>query len=378
MKEVEEILRLWKNAEASGESAVLATVVKTRGSSYRVPGARMLLTRSGQRAGSISGGCLEDELIKKAFWFTESGPVIRKYDTTPDGEIASSFGLGCSGVVHVLLERLTPRNPTVSNIIQDTASERLPAAIAHLIQPIKFAGQRLTIDAHGTVTHNVADAQLASSLEGENKVLLSERVSRTVLLKDDIEAFIEIVTPPLRLLVFGAGDDAVPVTEIAKYLGWQVWVFDGRAHYARREKFPQADKVVVRSTGKPSVIPAIDPWTAAILMSHSYAQDLEVLRELSGKGLSYLGVLGPRKRSLQLLSDAGLDASALGPTLHSPMGLDIGADGPEQVALAVIAEIQATVNGRAGGLLRERIGSIHSSGDASGDLERPWMQPTCV
>src|SRR5689334_10908602 len=186
MKEVEEILRLWKNAEASGESAVLATVVKTRGSSYRVPGARMLLTRSGQRAGSISGGCLEDELIKKAFWFTESGPVIRRYDTTPDGEIASGFGLGCSGVIHVLLERLTPRNPTVLSVIQATASERVPAAIAHVIQPIKFAGQRLTIDAHGIADHNVADAELASSLERENKVLLSERVSRTVLLKDDI------------------------------------------------------------------------------------------------------------------------------------------------------------------------------------------------
>jgi xanthine dehydrogenase accessory factor len=378
MKELEQILRLWKKAETSGESAVLATVVKTRGSSYRVPGARMLLISSGQRAGSISGGCLEDELVKKAFWFTESGPVIRKYDTTPDGEIAPGFGLGCRGVIHVLLERLTPRDPTVFNIIQDTASERVPAAIAHLIRPIKFAGQRLTIDTHGGAHHNVADAELASCLERESKLLLSERVSGSVLLKDEIEAFIEIVTPPLRLLVFGAGDDAVPVTEIAKYLGWQVWVFDGRAHYARREKFPQADAVAVRHSGEAHVIPAIDPWTAAILMSHSYAQDLEMLRELSGKGLSYLGVLGPRKRTVQLLSDAGLDASALGPTLHSPMGLDIGADGPEQVALAVIAEIQATLNGRAGGLLRERIGSIHSSGDASGDLESPWMQPTCV
>src|SRR5437868_14643067 len=155
MKELEQILRLWKEAETSGQPAVLATVVKTSGSSYRLPGARLLLAPKGQRAGSISGGCLEGDLIKKAYWFTENGPVIRKYDTTPDGEIASGFGLGCSGVVHVLLERLTPRNPTVLNIIQDTASERLPAAIAHLIQPIKFAGQRLTMDADGTVTHNV-------------------------------------------------------------------------------------------------------------------------------------------------------------------------------------------------------------------------------
>jgi xanthine dehydrogenase accessory factor len=377
MKELEQILRLWKEAETSGEPAVLATVVKTSGSSYRLPGARLLLTPNGRRAGSISGGCLEDDLIKKAHWLTESSPVIRKYDTTPDGEIASGFGLGCSGVVHVLLERLTPGNPGVLNVIRDTRSERRPAVIAHLIRPAGSAGQRLIIDQLGNVNHNLADAGLASSLERESRVSLSERASRNVMVNQETEAFLEIVTPAVRLLVFGAGDDAVPVTELAKYLGWQVWVFDGRAHYARREKFPQADAVVVRSAGK-SASPEIDGWTAAVLMSHSYSQDLEMLRELSGTGLSYLGVLGPRKRTVQLLSDAGLDASTLGPTLHSPMGLDIGADGPEQVALAVIAEIQAALNGRTGGLLRERIGSIHASGHATADPESSWLQPTCV
>lgn len=377
MKELEQILRLWKEAEKSGEPAVLATVVKTRGSTYRLPGARLLLARNGRRAGSVSGGCLEDDLIKKAYWLTENGAVVRKYDTTPDGELASEFGLGCSGVVHVLLERLTPGNPPVLNMIRDVRSERRPAVIAHLIHPAIFAGQRLVIDAHGSISHNLADAGLASSLERECNVSLSERASRTVLVNEETEAFIEMVTPAVRLLVFGAGDDAVPVTEIAKYLGWEVWVFDGRAHYARREKFPKADAVVVRPEGK-AVVLEIDAWTAAVLMSHSYAQDLEMIRELSGAGLSYLGILGPRKRSVQLLSDAGLDAAMLGPTLHSPMGLDIGADGPEQVALAVIAEIQAALNGRAGGLLRERIGSIHSSGDATVEPERSWPQPTCV
>jgi xanthine/CO dehydrogenase XdhC/CoxF family maturation factor len=234
------------------------------------------------------------------------------------------------------------------------------------------------IDTLGRVSHNVADAGLASSFERESKLALSERTSRTVQVSEEIEAFVEIVTPTVRLLVFGAGDDAVPVTELAHYLGWQIWVFDGRAHYARREKFPHANEVLVRSTATDAPVPPIDPWTAAVLMSHSYSQDLEMLRALSGAGLSYLGVLGPRKRTVQLLSDANLDASRLGPALHSPMGLDIGADGPEQVALAVIAEIQAALNGRGGGLLRERIGSIHSDGDASIDLESSWVQPTCV
>jgi xanthine dehydrogenase accessory factor len=384
MKELEQILRVWKQAEQSGESAVLATVVKTHGSSYRLPGARLLLAPNGQRAGSISGGCLEDDLIKKAYWLTERGPAIRKYDTTPDGEIGSGFGLGCSGVIHVLLERLTPDEPTILNVIGDVRSERRPAIIAHLIHPAELAGQRLVIDTLGKISHNIRDAGLASSLERESKIALSEVASRTMPVNNEVEAFIELVTPAVRLLVFGAGDDAVPVTELAKYLGWQVWVFDGRAHYARREKFPHADAVVVRPADKTDAIPEIDPitqidnWTAAILMSHSYSQDLEMLRELAGTGLSYLGVLGPRKRTVQLLSDAGLDASRLGPTLHSPMGLDIGADGPEQVALAVIAEIQAALNGRTGGQLRERIGSIHSSGDASTDPESSWLQASCA
>lgn len=378
MKEVEQILRLWEEAEQSGESAVLATVVETHGSSYRLPGARLLLISTGQRAGSVSGGCLEDDLIKKAYWLTENGSVVRRYDTTPDGEIGSGFGLGCSGVIVVLLERLTPGESRVLKVIQETRSARRPAIIAHLINPSELVGQRLVIDIVGEVSHNIRDAGLASSLARHGQTALAERASRTVRLNNDVEAFLEVVTPGVRLLVFGAGNDAVPVTELAKYLGWQVWVFDGRAHYARREKFPHADAVVVCPKENTYSLPDIDEWTAAILMSHSYSQDVETLRELAGKGLSYLGVLGPRKRTLQLLSDAGLDASMLGSTLHSPIGLDIGADEPEQVALAVVAEIQAALNGRPGGLLRERIGSIHSSGDESADPESSWLRPTCA
>ncbi len=136
MKELGQILRLWKETEAVGDSAVLATVVKTQGSAYRLPGARLLLTTTGQRAGSISGGCLEDDLIKKAWWLTENGPAVKKYDTTPDGEIASGFGLGCSGIVHVLLERLTARAPTVLNLIEDVRSERTPAVARPYCSPL--------------------------------------------------------------------------------------------------------------------------------------------------------------------------------------------------------------------------------------------------
>ncbi len=374
MKELQQILELWARAESAGESAVLATVVKTRGSSYRLPGARLLLTAAGRHAGSISGGCLEDDLLKKAWWLTEAGPTIRRYDTTPEGEIATGFGLGCNGIIHVLLERITPGKARILDLIREVRSERRAAMIAHLIEPSTAAGQRLIIDPRGNVTHNLSNAGLADSLAGEAARALSELSSPIVRLSDGTEAFLETLSPALRLVIFGAGEDAVPLTELAKYLGWNVTVLDGRAHYARSEKFPQADEVIVRVAGESGLGAGVDPWTGAVVMSHSYAQDLEALRELMTQPLRYLGVLGPRKRTLQLLADAGVEPQRFVPALHSPMGLDIGADGPQQVAIAVIAEIQATLNGRDGGSLRKRAGSIHASDDAAVDSESFWVQ----
>lgn len=372
MKELEQILRLWAKAEAAGEPAVLATVVKTQGSSYRLPGARLLLTRGGEREGSVSGGCLEEDLVKKAWWLTESGPIVRRYDTTPDGEIATTYGLGCNGIIHVLLERMEAGRAPVLNLIRNVRSERVPAAVAHAIAPSNLAGQRVMIGVHGETIQNVTNLELASAMAAEARSAQVEQSSRSLRLDDGVELFVETLTPAIRLLVFGAGDDAVPLTTLAKYLGWEVSIFDGRAHYARREKFPAADEVLVRPAGESRV--ETDPWTVAVLMSHSYSQDLANLQELSSTPLRYLGILGPRKRTLQLLADAGIDSAAAIPGLHGPMGLDIGADGPQQVALAVLAEIQASLNGREGGPLRQRVGSIHAPADVAADPESLWVQ----
>lgn len=356
MKEVAQILELWNQAQQAGESVVLATVVRTRGSSYRLPGARLLLTSGGRHAGSVSGGCLEDDLLKKSWWLTESGPVIRRYDTTPEGEIATGgYGLGCNGIIHVLLER----DSSILNLLRNVTDQRRAAAVAHIIAPEARAGQRLTIDTEGIVGHNLGRNELASAIETEARQTLSSGASQTALL-DGCEFFLETLAPAVRLLVFGAGDDAVPVVNMANFLGWQVFVLDGRSHFARRERFPRADAVMVYRPEEPRVLSLVDPWTVAVVMSHSYSQDLAALKDLAGTPPRYLGVLGPRKRTEQLVSDAGLAPGDLSPALHSPMGLDIGADGPQQVALSVIAEIQASLNGREGGPLRQRAGSIHA------------------
>ena len=316
MKEREQILHLYREMREQGSAGVLVTVVKTLGSSYRRPGARLLIAHDGKRAGSISGGCLEDDVIKKAWWLTEQGPVIRRYDTTPDGEIgppsegAGGFGLGCNGIIYLLLDRVRFDDTSPLAILEQVYATRRPALLQHV-------------------------------LPGH-------------------EVFLETLTPPVRLLVFGAGDDAAPLTELARYLGWQVFVFDGRAHYARREKFPHAHQVTVHNSAESFDSLHIDSRTVAVVMTHSYSQDLNFIKHLAKTPLAYLGILGPRSRSAQLLIDAEIDPELV-PSLHGPVGLDIGADGPEQVALSIIAEIQATMNGREGGSLRTRAGSIHSS-----------------
>jgi xanthine dehydrogenase accessory factor len=366
MAEIDKILSLWKQCEQAGEEAVLATVVKTQGSSYRLPGARMLMTRTGMRAGSVSGGCLEDDLVKKAWWLTESGPMIRRYDTTPDGEIAAEFGLGCNGIIHVLLERIMAGN-IVMNLIRDCRSSRSSAAVAHVLGPKESVGARLVIGVSGDTVHNLAvhdlsDAKLAESLRPVAEAARAERES-FFWNGDREEAFVETLTPAIRLLIFGAGDDAVALANLAKHFGWEVAVYDGRAHYARPDRFPMADVVAVRLPGMISQLP-LDSWTVAVTMSHSYSQDLEVLTELSEISIvPYIGVLGPRKRTEQMFQEVDLAQLAESPVLHSPMGLDIGAEGPDQVALAVVSEIQAAMNKRKGGPLSQRHGSIHARED---------------
>ncbi len=368
MRERNQILELWRRLAERGESAVLATVVRTEGSSYRLPGARLLLAQNGQHVGGVSGGCLEDDILKKAWWLTERGPVVRKYDTTPDGEIATDgYGLGCNGVIYVLLERITPSAVSVLPLLEAVNRERRSASVAHVIGPAAAVGGRLVVDVEGGVSHNLTDLSLADRLTAQTSIL---NVSTVLSVPPATQVFVEKLVPATHLMIFGAGDDAISLTELAKYLGWRVSVFDGRAHYARREKFPSADAVIVRQAGAPA--PRIDEWTVAVVMTHSYSQDLDILRVLSGQPLRYLGVLGPRKRSAQLLDELDTQARNSLETLHTPMGLDLGGDGPEPVALAVIAEIQSVLQGRAGGALSSRSGPIHNESASSN--EQKWAR----
>ena len=377
MRELEQIAETWTEARGRGESGVLATVVRVHGSSYRRPGARLLLTSGGRRAGSVSGGCLEADLVRKAWWLTEGGKcVVRRYDTTSDGEIAQEFGLGCNGVIHLLLERMDAAFISPLNAAGPVRNARQPAVMATVIATSDEAflkiGQRWLRRPDHEIETDLSDAGLCGQLACEALAVATDICPRIFSWESgghSADIFIELIQPPVRLLVFGAGNDAMPMVRLAKFIGYEAVVLDGRSQLARQDRFAGADRVIVNSESDPLQGVAVDARTVCVLMSHSYAQDLAALRALHNTQAAYVGVLGPRKRTEQMLLESGVSLEGEVDSVYSPVGLDIGADGAEQIALAVIAEIQAVLHGRRGGMLRDKVGPMHgSSAEVNSDV----------
>ena len=297
MAELRQILDLWKRASATGEEICLATVVGIEGSAYRRPGARMLLTAGGQRAGTVSGGCLEAEIAKKAWWLTGKRPSIQRYSSFFDDDGTMPYGLGCGGTVLVLLERgqaaaeclqavrRSVEERTASVIVTDTATNA--------------AGTRLVLNAAGETVY-ARDA--APEMDRLAREALATGTSATLP-----GVFAERVGPPPALTIFGAGDDARPLVDFADTLGWHVTVADGRTNLSRAERFPRAARV----NGLEAALTSLTPNDAAVVMTHSYEQDGRILRGLLPQPLRYIGMLGPRARTERLVNEVarelGLD-----------------------------------------------------------------------
>ncbi|AUN95208.1 XdhC family protein [Pseudazoarcus pumilus] len=355
MKEVPLILDAWKRALDAGDEAVLATVVRIAGSSYRKPGARMLITSDGRNIGTVSGGCLERHLVERAWWLTEEGAVLCRFDTRADEDAQWSFGLGCNGEVHVLLERVGAHHAREAFDALCAVRETMrPAATAVVIAADAGGGaqvgERLLLMPDGTLASRVEDPALADRMAA----MLREdgrwpRYRRLACGAGSVEVACERMMPPQRLVVFGAGHDAVPLVSFAKALGWHVSVADARAQYARRARFPAADRVT--SMGPDTTLEqcGVTPQAAVVVMTHSIEQDRALLARLLATPRSYVGQLGPMERTERMLCeirDAG-GAPLYTDGLHYPVGLDIGADNPEEIALAIVAEIRAHFAGRA-------------------------------
>lgn len=363
-----ELRRIVARAEAlarAGEPAVLATLVRLRGSHYRKPGARMLLG-GGELAGMVSGGCLEGEVGERAAEVLAAGhPVTRVYDLTREDDALWGFGLGCAGVVTLLLEPLVSRAPGTAGPLAGIAhclERRRRFAMATVFESRPDGpplASRWWRDSAGATGGDLPPGPARSALAGPLEEVLAGGGAREVTAPDGAwTALVEPLEPPASLVVAGAGRDAVPVARCAALLGWEVTVVDLQGAAGTPARFAGVESVLGPPVGGLGARLRLHPRAAAIVMTHRYLDDLALLAELLPLPFGYLGLLGPRARRERLLADLERRGIATAATARSrirnPAGLDLGGGTPEEIALAIVAEAQAALSGREGGPLTAR------------------------
>lgn len=327
----------------------------------------MLIRDDGRWIGSISGGCLEGDALRKARKVMRDGkPHLEVYDTMDDNNNSLGVGLGCNGIIDVLIEPITSdheNNPI--NWLKQISTIRNKVAMATVFRSENdqiTIGQKVWINENGDI---VSGSDFLGSLLKDDLAALLHKNKAAVksYLKDSVDVFIEILEPSINLVIFGAGFDAKPVTTLARTLGWNVTVSDECIAHIAPANFPEADNVVLCKREEVHIDMNFAPYTAAVLMSHSYDYDFSILKQLLPTSIEYIGILGPSKRSEKMfkaLEEAGILLTGEDlHRIHSPIGLDIGAETPEEIALSIISEIQATFSNRSGGFLKYRKAPIH-------------------
>jgi xanthine dehydrogenase accessory factor len=368
-KEIRDILNAYKKATTEGRQSALATVVHVEGSSYRRPGARMLVEDNGKLTGAISGGCLEGDAFRKAMLaMADMRNKLVTYNSMDEDDIQFGVQLGCNGIVHILFEPIDPAVPdNPIALLEACCSQRRHAVLATLFSLHNFnATQPCTcLFYDGTISRtNIADKYLEELTRKDATEAYSEQTSSIQeYMAHGISGFIEFLQPPVALHIVGAGNDAFPLVDMATVLGWQITIIDGRATHANRQRFAQADTIIVNNPEEAARQLRIDDSTVFILMTHNYHYDLAMMRLLLPARCRYIGALGPKKRldrMLQELEQGGLVITEEQKSrIYGPTGLDIGAESPEEIALSILAEIKAVLAQHPGTFLRNKTIPIH-------------------
>ncbi len=370
MKEQAAILAEARRLRRDDQPFALATVVKINGSAYRRPGARMLIAPDGAIVGTISGGCLEQEVAQHGLAAIDAGtPRVEAFDLSDD-DLILGYGIGCDGVVHVLIEPVVPGSPSDPLALVEACLERrapgLLATVTGAPAPEALA-QHLLFFENGSTRGDLALDGVRAAVEADAAEALAERRPQIRQYETEagpVEVLFDIVEPPVRLLVFGGGHDVRPVVRMAKELGWEAVLVGRKPPEQLAERFPEADAhVFLMNPEELQEHVAVDARSPAVVMNHNYVRDKTLIGELLMAKAPYVGALGPRHRTERIVEELKAEREALTDAdferLHGPVGLDIGTETPEEIALAIAAEVQAVLHGRSAQKLRAREGSIH-------------------
>jgi xanthine/CO dehydrogenase XdhC/CoxF family maturation factor len=368
MKEFRQLIEAYERYKELQKSVALATVVQVDGSAYRRPGARMLVSEDGNLHGAISGGCLEGDALRKAqaVIFQQESKLVT-YDTTDEDDQKFGIGLGCNGIIHVLIEPIdysSKFNPL--ELLKIAIADRQPSILT-----IVFSLNHSQEDQIGTVLlaksdsfighHEKLSAELVHFIEDKTKS--TNRLNKAQIppqLFGELTLFLELINPPIRILLFGAGNDTIPLADLASNLGFEVVLIDGRSSHATKQRFPKAKEIIIGTADEVALDQFIDSQTVALLMTHNFEYEAVILARLVKLDLPYIGILGPKKKSdklIERLEVAGIKVDRS--NVYGPVGLDIGAENSDEIALSALAEIKAVLAGKSGNFLREKLGPIH-------------------
>ncbi len=368
MKELQQIIQVYETCKSELQAVALATVVQVDGSAYRRSGARMLVTQEGNLTGAISGGCLEGDALRKAqaVIFQQKSMLVT-YDTTDEDDQKFGVGLGCNGIIHVLIEPIdfeNPENPV--ELIKKALSDRETSLLLTLFSVLNSKSEQI-----GTIYLKKGNQSIGSlsKVHSDFRPILEKEISDydapQNLIKSfpeyqQLSVFFEVIKPATRILLFGAGNDTIPVAKMAEILGFELILIDGRKNLATSARFPSAKEIIVSPAEELESHIDCDLNTVALLMTHNFEYEVSVLSDLQKYMIPYIGILGPKRKTEKLidrLQSQGMIVSR--ENLYAPIGLEIGAETSEEIALSILAEIKAVLNKKQPIFLREKAGPIH-------------------
>lgn len=359
MREILDDIEGWREA---GEEIALATLIAVRGSAPRRPGARLAVTRSGKMSGSVSGGCVESDLIDKSMEvLRDAEPRLETYGISD--EQGFEVGLSCGGSIDVLVEPLV-WDETLS-ATSEALRSRVPAALGIGCDPV-LRGRRIAVFAHDRSVGSV-DSSTDEAIEAEARRLLPFGGSKLLELPmqgGEAKVFIEAFAPPSRLFIVGATHAAVALCRMAKLVGFHVTIVDPRSVYATRERLPEADEIRRAWPDQGLDENELDEYSYLVSLTHDVKFDQPTLLKALRSSARYIGAIGSRsthERRKSQLREQGFDDSDLS-RIHSPIGLDIGSRTPEEIAVSILAEMLAVRYGRNAAPLKDRMTAIHSDG----------------